>query len=167
MEEGRSVGLAQPARKPPRAADKSRPAGRGKASAPGDLREFMKLVSRTRWLGAGRGRGFKQKAGAWQDAIRGQKQEVAALVGSPSLEDATIAYLLWDKGSKRARAVGDRLLAAGMKSASLAEARAVYRVLTASGYPRAAELRPVAEALMLKPSRPESCKLWAEISAMR
>ncbi len=172
MEEGHSVGVGRPARKAPNAGGvKStgrRPAGK-------DLREFMKLVSRSRWLGAGAGQSFRKMAGAWQDAIEGRNAGIGPLVGDAALADATIAYLLWDKGSRRAREVGKRLQAAGMKSTSPAEALAIYRVLTASGYPYAAELRPVLQALVktapgarpVKASGPESCKLWAEISGLR
>ncbi len=171
MEEGQSVNSARPGRKTPKVGMKNL----GRLPTTKNVRELMKLISRTRWLGAGGGQGFRKKAGPWQDAINGPGKGVAPLVGDPSLEDATIAYLLWDKNSRRAGEVGDRLLAAGMRSTSPTEARAIYRVLTATGHPRAAELRPVLQALVktapgarpVKPSSPESCKLWAEISTMR
>lgn len=172
MEEGHSVGVGRPVRKVPKAGGVKRT---GRRPAGKDLREFMKLVGRSRWLGAGAGQSFRKQAGPWQDAVEGGKQGIGPLVGDAALADATIAYLLWDKGSSRAREVGKRLFAAGVKSKSPAEARAVYRVLTASGYPYAAELRPVLQALTrtapgarpVKASGPESCKLWTEISGLR
>ena len=99
MARGRSAGLARPVRA----------TGREKARTPAkappgkDLREFMKLVSRTSWYRSAEGRDFRGRAGAWQDAIAGRRGDVAPLVGRASVREATLACLLWEEGSRRAR----------------------------------------------------------------
>ena len=171
MEKGDEARLARPARRTPPA----RTSGVGVPGRPRkskDLREYMKLLSRARWLHTV-GADFKTRAGAWQDAASGKTADVAALLDPASARDVTLAYMLWDKGSPRARSMGDRILAAGRKYSSAGAVRGVYRVLSAAGHPGAAELLPTLKALeagggpRTAPARPEDCKLWLELSAIR
>ncbi|MHC4917656.1 MAG: hypothetical protein ACYTGB_19440 [Planctomycetota bacterium] len=171
MEKGDEARLARPARRtsPPRTTGTPRP---GRPRAAKDLREFMKLLSRTRWLQAA-GADFKTRAGAWQDAASGKTADVSALLEPAAAREVTLAYMLWDKGSLRAKSAGDRILAAGRKYSSADAVRGVYRVLSAAGHPGAAEMLPTVKALEAgggpgtAPARPEDCKLWLELSALR
>ena len=132
----------------------------------------MKLLSRTRWMHT-TGADFRTRAGAWQDAAGGKTPDVAALLDPAAAREVTLAYMLWDRNSPRARSIGDRILAAGRKYSSADAVRGVYRVLSAGGHPGAADLLPTLKALeagggpRTAPARPEDCKLWLELSALR
>jgi hypothetical protein len=135
------------------------------------VREFMKLVARTNWY-QGVGKDFRSKAGAWQDAVAGNR-DVVPLVEGDSACDATVAWMLWAKDTAQAKKAGERLLAAGTKAASAKRAGNIYAVLTAAGHPGAARLLPLLKAFAggegqpPKPSRASDCALWTEISAKK
>lgn len=163
MSEGRSAGLARPARGTVKSGG---PAGVGKGpAATKDLREFMKLLARTGWLHA-EGKDFRGKAGAWQDAVELRSADPAPLLSPVPAREATLAYMLWDAGSPRAKKVGERLLTAASAAASAEEVRAIYRILSAAGHPRAKELRARLPGPAGTPPGPESCKLWQELKPL-
>jgi hypothetical protein len=170
MSEGQSTRMARPPRKRRKTFEETPAPPRKRASK--NLREFMKLVARTNWYHS-TGKGFRSKAGAWQDAVSGRRPGLAPLLDGPEACEATAAYLLWDRGSDRAVGIGDRLLTAGKTAGEDRQLRSIHRILTATGHPRVKELGPALKALQRagarppRPSKPGACKLWLEISTAR